>query len=181
MPDAGTDFFACTGIVETTETREDEALQKALMQAQEMCLFKVEHVARELVRDYCSFLINSKKYVETCNKMAVEYKKALRTLIMQRDHQKNTGYMPKGLEGTNAVCVSHDHYADKNGRSNIYLGVKIPRKDVADALKKVTADLIPEEYNSDSSEEIDKMVQNFDTGTESEQVKHTIEHTVRLE
>lgn len=183
MSDAGTDFFACTGIVETTKGRIEEALQMALIQAQNMCFAKVQYVAGELVCRSCEcLLINSEKHDELCNKMREEYKKTLQTLIMQRDHQnKNAGYMPRGLKGTNAACMKIDPYADENGRLSVYVSVKIPRKDVADALKKVTADLIPEEYNSDSSEEIDKMVQNFDTGTESEQVKHTIEHTVRLE
>lgn len=160
-PDADTDFFACTGIYETTKSTIGEAYGNALTLAQDICLNKVEHIAVGLTEEYVnSYGTNRGK--DTASKMERGYKNILKTVMGK----------------TGEDCKKQDKYVGKNGRFNVYVGIKISRKAVSDALKNGTPDLVDEEekekLDSESSkfmEKIDETVLNFNTGSAKEQEK----------
>ena len=169
--DFGKDFFACTGMVETTKPRMGEAFRKALVQAQNACLNKVEHIATGLNEEYTN-TYGTDRGNDAGAKMEEGYRNVLKTVMKE----------------TSESCKEYETKKDRNGRFAVFVGIKIPRKDVADALKKETPNLVgeseKEKLDSQANNflnKIDSVVENHKTRTADEEKKYIEEHKETLD
>ncbi len=170
-PDYGKEFFACTGMVETTKSRMGEAFGRALVQAQNTCLNKVEHIATGLTEEYRN-AYGTDRGDDAGSKMEQGYRNVIKTVVKE----------------TSESCKEYETKKGRNGRFAVFVGIKIPRKDLAEALKKETPNLVSdsEKEKLDSQadnflDKIDKVVEDHKTRSAEEEKKYVEEHKEVLE
>jgi hypothetical protein len=165
-PDADTDFFACNGIVQATESTEGQALRQALIQAQSKCAQKAQHAVQGLAREYENNY-TSVRGTDIAAKLQDGY-----------DH-----IIKKILDDTKENCQQTDEFEDDNGRYRVYVGIKISRQKIASELKKATPNMLTEEekrkldFQEDQFNKlIDKKLQDYQTESAEKQAQYNEEH-----
>lgn len=124
VPDADTDFLACTGVIETTPAMEGDAYDMALQLAQDMCAKKLEHTVEGLAKSY-----RNRYGANQGNDLAAKMENGFNHIIREK------------MKQTKQSCQLHEEFIDEStGRFKVYVGIKISRSEVADALVKDMVD-----------------------------------------